>query len=199
MILLFAIVGHFINYEYSNTFSEHSQMIIYGLNPDYKNNFVYPTSCNQLQLIDINMCDINDILNVNWNIYNQNGKFDFWQTEYLNRYDYEEIYKNEFDFFVNYLIFKNKILNISNEYNDIVKKLYIKYGINIDLDIELNIYEEIENEKKINQIKNLDKIDKIKYDKIKFNYDINYLNNLFSSFETTLKFNNLYEIWICSI
>jgi hypothetical protein len=210
MIILFAIVGHFINYEYSNTFSEHSQMIIYGLHPDYKNNFEYPTSCNQYQIIDQNMDDIKYILDLDWKIYNTNGYFNFWQSEYLNRDELDENYKNEFDFFVNYLIIKNNILNISNQYGNMMKDLYVKYGINIvenTDNINLDYYEEIENEINLNNIdnigniNNIDKINKSKYDKITFTYDVNYLNRLFEyeSFETTLKFKSLYEIWKCSI
>jgi hypothetical protein len=185
MILLFVIIGHYINYEYYNNFSEHSQITIYGLHPDYKNNFQYPTSCNQSRMVNIYIEDINYILDLDWKVYNKNGYFDFWQSEYINQYDYNQNQHNEFDFFVNYLIYKNEILNISNQYNDIIKDLYLKYYINNDENIE--------------KIKNLDKIDKIKYDKIKFQYDITYLNNLFESLNTTLKFNNLYEIWTCSL
>ena len=202
MIILFAIIGNFINYEYSNTFSEHSKMIIYGLHPDYKNNFEYPTSCYQYRIVDRNIDDIKYILDLDWKIYNEYGHFNFWQHEYINRYDYEEDYKNEFDFFVNYLITKNEILNISNDYNDIMKDLYVKYGINIvDNTDNLNLdeFENIEYENKLKKLINLEKVDKIKYNKIKFSYDNNYLNNLFESYDTTLKFNNLYDIWKCSI
>ncbi len=211
MILLFVIIAHYINYEYSNTFSEHSQMIIYGLHPDYKNNFEYPKSCNQYRMVDVYMKDIDTVLDLDWNIYNNDGKFNYWQSEYINRYDYEQNQHYEFDFFVNYLMIKNEILNVSSQYNDIMGDLYTRYGINImkntdTINRQLNQFEEfekmeneIENEKRLKRIKNLDKIDKIKYDKIKFTYDPNYLTNLFESLDTTFKFTSLYEIWKCSI
>ncbi len=203
MILLFAIFAHFINYEYSNTFSEYSSMLIYGIHPDYKNNFQYPTSCDQYQIVDGSIDDIKYILDLDWNIYNSNGYFNFWQSEYINRDDLDENDKNEFDFFVNYLTIKNNVLNISNQYSDIMKDLYVRYGINIlenTDNLNLDYYDDIENEKKLNNIKNLEKIDKNKYDKINFKYDINFLNKFFDSkfLETTLKFNNLYEVWKCS-
>ena len=198
--MLFVIIAHYINYEYSYTFSEHSQMIIYGLHPDYKDNFQYPTYCNQSRLTDVYLSEINNILNLDWKIENKNGPFDFWQSEYINRYDYDEEYKNEFDFFVNYLIRKNEILNISNNYNDIIKNLYIKYGIPIAEDnIILDEFEDLEYKQHLKYIENLKKVDKIKYNNIKFTYDINYLEHLFTSYDTTIKFNNLYEIWKCSI
>ncbi len=194
MNYLFVIVlYYFYHNEYYMNQLVFGQHIIYGIHPDYKDNFEYPKECNQTIMIDLpHLNDLQKILNMGWDT-NEKG-FDFWKEEYINRYDYE-VNKTEYDYFINYLILHNEFMNISYDFITLNKEIQI-----IDYLAELKEEDYIYYYPYQDNIQIYNKINKTKYDKMKINYDMMYLNNYFNySKQQTLPSTNIYEVWKCSI
>jgi hypothetical protein len=184
MNYLFLIISYyFYHSEYKNgiVYGKH---VIYGIEPNYKEHFEYPKNCNQSIMINLsNINDIKSILNMGWN--NTTNGFDFWKEEYTTRYDFE-VNMQEYDYFINYLIYHNEFMNVSNNFN---KKMY-----------ELEVMDYLAEENDIFYYPEYKRISKTKYNKININYDILYLNNYFNPFnQQTITSKNIVEVWKCSI
>jgi hypothetical protein len=92
----------------------------------------------------------------------------------------------EYDYFINYLMYHNEFMNVSNNFN---KKMY-----------ELEVMDYLADENDMFSYQEYTRISKTKYNKININYDILYLNNYFNPFnQQTIKSKNIVEVWKCSI
>ncbi len=191
MIYIFLIVAYYF------TNGNYGKHVIYGIKPEYQTDskFNYPTECNQS--ITLNLQSVNDldkIMNLDWY-----DNFHYWKNEYINRY-YEDINinKNEFDYFVNYVIKHNEFVNVSNNFYGKMKEIK-----QMDYLAELNEKDYIHFFNPDEDIIIHNKINKAKYDNIKMNYDLIYLNNYFENNGKqngqTMIYENIYEIWKCSI
>lgn len=187
MNYIFLIISYYFYYTGHTNSIVYGKHIIYGIDPNYIDNIVYPKKCNQS--IMINVSNINDFKHIlNMKLDNSSNEFNFWKEEYTTIYDFE-VNMQEYDYFINNLMYHNEFMNISKNFN---KKMY-------EIDVMDYLAEEIDDifyypEDQTN------KISKTKYNKININYDMLYLNNYFNIFkQQTLISKNLIEIWKCSI
>lgn len=194
MNYLFIIISYyFYHNEYYMNSLVFGQHIMYGIHPNYKDNFEYPNECNQTIMVDLDHINyLHQILNMGWDT-NEKG-FDFWKEEYINRYDYV-VNKSEYDYFVNYLILHNEFMNISYDFISLNKEIQSVDDLAALIEEDYAYYFP---DKDNIQIYN--KINKTKYDKMKINYDMVYLNNYFNySNQQTIASKNVFEVWKCSI
>ena len=190
MIYIFlAVLYYFTNGHYG-------KHIIYGIKPEYQNNakFIYPLECNQSIMINsTSINDLNNVMKLDWY-----DNFNYWKNEYINRY-YDDLNKNEFDYFINYLLKHNEFVNVSNNFYAKMKEIeQITYLAQLKESDYIHFFYENE------EIHIFNKINKEKYDKIKLNYDSFYLNNYFENTGNqqngqTMIYENIYEIWKCSL